>query len=28
MRKILILGGETAGTMAANRLRKVLDPEQ
>ncbi len=28
MKKILILGGGTAGTMAANRLRQELEPEE
>jgi sulfide:quinone oxidoreductase len=28
MRRILILGGGTGGTLAANRLRRVLDPRE
>ncbi len=28
MKKILVLGGGTAGTMAANRLRQELEPEE
>jgi sulfide:quinone oxidoreductase len=28
MRRILILGGGTGGTLAANRLRRVLDPHE
>ena len=27
MKELLILGGGTAGTMAANKLRKALDPK-